>query len=252
LSEGEVMNRANDKILDDSLGEIDIQLRMIGDEKNYIKKPFRKVGILIIIISVLCLLLMSQLPWAYVKYDSKQNENKSVEEVIFSDTSAQDLKENSFFESENGSQNVGILLDDFTNIYRMSYYLLIGLIVMGVIITLYQIITMNKGHLYDLDLIFNSIVTIIAAVIGIEIISLFIRLIGAHFLFFHNSLFIAEAFPNIHMILVLPFAILVITAVFLKISFTILKMNFKKLEKIHKYDSSKKAIYSFKKGAYNE
>ena len=243
------MNPAKDEVLDDSLNKIDIKLKISEEEKNDIKKPFRKTGLLIIIISVICLILISQLPWAYVNYDSKQNGNESVEETIFNDSFNQDLKENSFFESKNGSQNVGISLNDFADTYRLSYYLFIGLIVMGVIATLYQIITRNKDYLYDLDLIFNSVIIIIAAIVSIIIILLFIRFLGAHFLLFHNSSFMIEEFPNIHMILPLPFIILIMMTNFLKISFTILKMNFKELEKTYKSDFFKKAIYSFKKGS---
>lgn len=242
------MNQEQDIFLENNLVKKDINLMTSGDEKDNIKKPFRKTGIFVIVISVICLILLSQIPWVYVNYDSGQNEK--VEEMIYKDAERVDLKDGSFFESINGSENVGIFLDDIASTYSISLYIFIGLFIIGLVLTLYQIITRNMSRLYDLDMIVNSLAIIISAIICIAIILIFIKFIGAHLLYFHNSSFILDKFPNLNMIMPLPFIMIMIMASFLKVCFTLFEINVTELEKMYFPDSEVKAIYSFKQGSW--
>jgi len=239
------MKQENDIFLENSLAQKGVNLRLTSEEKNNLKKPFRKAGIFIIIISVICLILLIQIPWIYVNYDSDSNE--SVEEVIYNNPNNQEFEEDSFFESVNGSQNIGIFLEDFSNTYTISLVILIGLLAIGILVTLYQIITRDQLHYYELDIVINSIALVLTSIICICLIYIFIKFISAHFLNLHNSSYILDKFPNINIILPLPFIIIIIMAVLLKVSFTLLKINIIELEKINKPDFKEKAIYSYKK-----
>jgi len=237
------MSPTKEDILNESYRKAQLQIGTGSEKKQINFRKFRKLGLLLIIMSLISLIITSQMPWAYVKYDSKFVEGKTIEESVDENPYEGDFNETSFFKFKNGSQNIGISLDDFHNSYAISFYSLIALIIIGIILTIFEIITWKKDEFYDLGIVINSIALIVVALVIVNLIIIFSKFISSHLMITLNSAIIIDHFPSLSIIFLLPLFMIIIMSVLLKIIFTILKINFNELEKKYKSESLKSKYY---------
>jgi len=240
------MQSSNARIINEDSKRTQITLGVGNIDNKYAIRPFRKAGILLIIIALVCLLLINSLPWAYFKYEPQNNE-EFVEELYYKDDINVNLPQVSFLNSENGSYYIGINSGDFIYAYDMTFYCFISFIIIGAILTIFEILTKGKKKLHEISILINSFAILITALLCIFLISIYIKFLGAHLLLYYNSSSISNYFSNISIIFPGAFIIVIIVSGILKIVFTTIKMYFKELRTITDSNLPRKSIYNFEK-----
>lgn len=247
-------NNTKDEILDENFKKAQekktIKKKEIKEKK---KKPFLKSGIVLIITAVICLSIINYMPWLYVRYDPDVNEDGYIEGLYYRDFKNLDdpLDSNisSLFELKNGSYQTGISLDDFSTTPRFSSYAFYILVIIGLLFTIILLIDRYRNF-SDIKInILQSVLGVITAAVCIYIIYLLVKFIGAHILMMHNLQEILQTLPNVILIFPVPLVIIISTAGIMKVTFTILKVNLFKLEKMTSPDlTEKKDIFRYQRG----
>jgi hypothetical protein len=246
------MQSSNARVIDKDYKRTQITLGLGNIDNKYAIRPFRKAGILIIIIAVICLVLISYLPWAYFKYEP-QNQEEFVEELYYKEDMDFNINQERFLNSENGSYYIGLSSGDFIYAYDMAFNCFVIFIAIGIVLSLFEIFTKGKKKFHEISILINSFAILIIALLCVFLVSIYIKFLSAHFLLFYNSSLISKNFTNISIIFPAAFIIVIIVSGILKIAFTTMKMYFKELGVVTKLILPRKSIYSFEKRSdYNE
>ena len=107
------------------------------------KKPFLKLGLLLICIGIICLLIINVVPWAYAIYDNKTSNLKNNEIFYYNDkidNFSNDTNFSSFFESKDSYNYLGVNSYTLKSISNMQSYILYTIIVVGVILTILSLL----------------------------------------------------------------------------------------------------------------
>ena len=212
------------------------------------KKPFFKSGLIFIIISIIVLGLIFQLPWMYVKYESIDygevnvyiNRDFEVTKNYPGEKLSQDqiYPEIKVLFSDFGCDNCsnytrnyfGIISEDFTSIPNMISNGFIGLILFGLIFTLFELIDRKKNFSVEISHINHSFFASASLIASIIIFFNSMKFIGAYFMFFHNSAFIsALGIKNVTIFFIVPIILIILSAILIRICLAVLIYNFKDL-----------------------
>ena len=218
--------------------------------KVHERKSFSKIGIGLILIAVICLLILNLTPWFYIKFDSNI-ENKTLEETYykdFKDGENQSVEVLDFFQSGKSSRYLGISADDFINIPKKIAYVFYALVILGLIITIFEITNKKLNFSFEKIVIANTFFCAIVAIFCIYLIFITVKFFGVHFLIYYNISYINPNLPNIVLLFFAPAFLIFITAGLLKISFTTMKLNLNLFEKILEAKKPKRSLYNYKYG----
>lgn len=231
---------AKEKILDETFKKAEIKKGLRPKPgTEFLKKPFLKIGVILIVISIICLVAISYFPWLYIKYDDPQF--GTIQEMLYES----DFKRGDYykeidliFESPctncSGDSNnfLGITKNDFLGGFRTTatgYYLLA---ILGVIFTVFEIVRRKREMPIEIVTIGHSLVAAISIIVSILITSIFIKFLGSYFLLYYNKSFIeTSGVSNIILIYFVPLLIIILSLATVIVSVIVLKVNFKEFQK---------------------
>lgn len=217
-------------------------------EKTSRKKPFLLLGIVLIIIGASCFVMVEYGPLLYVKYEPVQSQNITIEKIYYKDFQqyiSEDEEIHNFFEL-NSSKYLGVSPDDFTPYLKTGIYTSYGLILMGVIFTILQIIFGIIDFDYKKSLILHSFFASAAAIICVYLIFISTKFFAAYILYILNYGIITNVLGNAVIVFITPVILLFIFAAGLKICFVILKADYNEFESIFDTKKPKKSLINFR------
>ena len=198
------------------------------------KKPFFKIGIVIFIVSMICIGIILKAPWMYIEYDSSNldsNEYKSYYYMNFrGETYKQSQSVETFFDSENSTTFLGIERNDFSYIPKIGIYLFSILAILALVFTILVFIDKKKDiisieHLY----LFHTISMVITLVICTFMIYFLIRFFGASVLSTLNKSILEKSFTNFAILFPTPLILIFISSVLMKLCGTTIKSDFREM-----------------------
>lgn len=232
--------------------EVKKELNKTKTKKNK-NKPFLKSGILLMLIAFICWIIIVSSPWVYVKTDSEffgQNEMFLSLEDVDKPVYEGDIK--NVFEPNNCSENscsyLGLNFDDFNQDTRMIIYCLFAFIIIGLVFTIIQIIDRLKGFSTESFMLFHSLFAFFTIAVGLYLLIILVKYLGVYLLLYHNASFLTQNLLLKNVVIVFPVVLIFILTVcaIVKISFSILKMNFVELTKKSKADDSVNPFFIYK------
>lgn len=253
-SEGNDLRARKDKefILEENYKKAESSLREKKVQKPIIKtkkKPYFLLIVSLTIVAVFGMVIINQMPWMYIKYNSQIDENSTIEEFYYKNF---ENKNNqyypevvSLFEFQNGSYMLGLSVGDFEITNNLSYYSFIIWIAIGIIFLILTFLLKLFKISYDFAIILKSILCVLISGISIYLIYIFIKFISAQILLSHNLEFISQSLPNISLSFPTPLIIIIIMSFVLKINFSIIKINYRELQKIIVSKKQDKSDYTY-------
>lgn len=227
-----------EEILDETFRKAEILkgLRPI-EKKEVTKKPFLKLGIVLIIITIISLVAINYTPWIYIKYDA---ENGIIQEFIH-----RDLKDGHYYKefdyifespcancSNNSKNFIGLSKDDFTNIPKITFYGFIILFLLGIIFIIFEIIERKRNFSIKIVTLIHSTFAAATLTVNMFVIFTLIKFFSSNFLLYLNRSFIeVSGINNIILIFPVPIFIIFISLISIIIAINIMKINFLKFEK---------------------
>jgi len=196
-------------------------------------KPFYKTGILLIIIAMICFGIINYMPWFYIRYDG---EDGTKEQIFYKDFKMEDINYEEIqkiLSSNNDTHYLGFSINDFKNIPTTISYYFIGLGAIGFLFFLLQMFDKKLKLSLDSFSIIHSIFSAVIMSIGLVILLIMMRFISSYILLYYNMPLI-ETYINVtNVIVVFPvvFIIIFVAAIIVKLSFSIMKINFREIEK---------------------
>jgi hypothetical protein len=227
------------------------------------KKPFPKLGVLIIIFAVACIYLINTGPWLHYSANWYSGE---VDEFLYKDLEGVNSSVEFFFNPPHAYLH-GIFADFFEESPRLALYGLISLLIIGIIITLFGIIDRKKNfqiiNYYTIHFILYSIIIIPCVFIITAVIRfLQIYILGGHNFGTGDELIkiLGEDFTNMpKAVPPMSYMLIISSLVIITIVFTVMDSNLriireeseslsKKLKQKNKSISSKKITYRYNRG----
>jgi len=242
-----IRKSAKEDILDETFKKAEISKGLRSEpEENITKKPFLKLGIILIIIAVLSLAVINNLPWMYIKYKADYG---AVEELYYRDFKNEEghyYKEiDNIFESpcvncsNNSTNYIGLTKDDFSNIPKNTSYGFITLAILGIVFTIIEVFRRRRNFSINTASIIHSVFASAALFIGVVVALLSIKFIGFYFLLYYNKPFIEVlGIKNIILIFIAPIILIVISYAIIMIAIIVMKINFNEFEKKLKSEKS--------------
>ena len=253
--EGEVMNeefalgakrgkKLKEEILDESFKKAEISrgIRLPDkkpSKKSY-EKTFPKLGVLLIIFAIIGLIFIYNVPWAYIKYDTGEEQ---VEASIYRNFEGAGSENQQILDLFRSPHYIGLSIDDFTDMPTSASYGFILLIVLGVILTLFGILDKIRNFSLETSIIIHFIFAIVTIVTGTFIVLSVIKILGSHFLLGYNMPLIPDL-SNIILFFPAAFVVVVFGFIIVKLAFTIMRMDFNELQKIKEIGTTSEQSFS--------
>jgi hypothetical protein len=185
--------------------------------------------LLIIGLAIVGLLFINNVPWVYIRYDAGK-------EATF-DSSFENVGNQTLLNIFNSTYPLGLSTDDVTYAHSMVFIGFISLIILGIVITIFGILDKFRDFSIETFIAIHFIFTtaIIAPSTFIALSGM--KILGAHFLFYHNSNLILD--PKLTF-LFFPAVVtaVVLSLIIIKLMFTVIRMDFSALQKIKDIETS--------------
>ena len=254
--------KVKEEILDETFKKAEFlkKTQPTKEKKKTSDKPFFKSGIIIIIIAIVALAIINFTPWMYAKYDI---DNTSTQQFFYINFENEEIKNNktllenitNLFDSPcknctNNSQNyIGLTIKDFGDIPKLTSYGLAALMIMGLIFTIFVIIDRFRNFSFEKLYLVCSIFTAGYVVTSVFILLLSIKFLASHFLIYYNEPFIkTSGITNVTLIFLAPIMMVFFSCAIMKGSMTVMKINFREVEKRLESGEPKKANYAYSYG----
>jgi len=215
------------------------------------KKPLLKTGFILIIFGIIILAILKTnfVPWMYIGYDSGTEEG-FYENYYFSNFISEKTDINNtiehFFSSKNASQLIGLTINDFKEEPKISYYLSLIIICLGIIFSIFVFIDKK----YDFSILnlylFQTIFVTILSIFLVYFIFIIVKFLGANLLLMVNNQIIYSKIPNLSYIFPVPIVLIILLSILLKLCFTVVKSNYKEIIELTEKDSTK-LLLNFRK-----
>jgi len=244
-SEGEVMTeetapiaerkeKIKERILDETFKKAEVSRGLRSSDsgthkKRSYEKTFPKVGLLIIALAIVGLLFINNVPWVYIRYDVGK-------EAAF-DSSFANVGNQTLLNIFKSPYHLGLSTDDITYAYSIIFIGFISLIILGIVITIFGILDKFRDFSIETFIAIHFIFTtaIIAPSTFIALSGM--KILGAHFLFYHNSNLILDPKPTFLFFPAVVVAV-VLGLIIIKLMFTVIRMDFSALQKIKDIETS--------------
>ncbi len=229
--------KSNKQTLNDKYKKISVFIDNIGikDKPKPKKKPILKLGLILVIFGIICLLIINFVPWSYVIYDNKISNLKNNEIFYYPDRIEKFSNEanfTSFFESKDSNMYLGVNSLTSKTMSATQSILIYVIIFLGFFLTIIGILIARSNFSTEKYRLLNCFFAVITALICIYLIFITVKLIGTEILLFYNGKVIFDNIENLALIFISPFVLIFIASCLLKISTTILKINLKHFDKI--------------------
>ena len=226
--------------------------------KKVPKKPFLKLGLVLIFIAVFSLVVINFMPWMFVKYNTEyetMQESHSLEDFKNSDElfyrETRYIFESPCTNCSNNSKNfIGLTIDDFTGIASTVSYAFYSLIILGAVFTTFEIFRKKRDTDADIVTLMQSMFATAACVIGVFTALLLIKFLGPYFLLYYNRPFIEASGINT-LVIIFPAALIliIISFVIIMITTSVMRINFHEFEKRLTSNKTRSALSDFKFGS---
>jgi len=243
--------KTKNELLDETFKKAEIVHGLRPSEKKIIpKRPFLKSGIVLLVIAILCLVIIDNAPWMYIKYDDpalgvieetfgRDLKNEKFDKIENADSTVfgniQGLFESRCNNCSNNSQHfIGLSIDDFSSTPKMTFYAFMIMALMGIIFTLFQVIDKLRRFSFDTVAIIHSIFAAGIIFASTYVLLLVIKFFGTYLLIVHNGPF--SPLDELRVVFIAPVILIVIAAILIKGATAILKMNFNELKMRFKTD----------------
>ena len=239
-------------ILDENFKKAENKVnKKYGNQQILLKQrsPLYIFTILLIVLAVVGIIITNQIPWMYANYNSPANQNNTIEEFYYRNPNYQDEQDNQgikeLLEYKNGSYILGLSIDDFSQTNRISNLSFILWIIISItLLILTFLLTLLKAP-YRWIISLKTIFCTFIAVICLYLIIIYIKFVSSYLLLYHNKPFISQNLPNISISFPTPIIIIIILIFALKISFSIVKLNYKELIRETESSSKEKSRYKY-------
>jgi len=244
-SKGEVMieepapiaerkEKTKERILDETFKKAEVSHGLRSSDsgthkKRSYEKTFPKVGLLIIALAIVGLLFINNVPWVYIRYDAGK-------EAVF-DSSFENVGNQTLLNIFKSPYHLGLSTDDVTYAHSMIFIGFVSLIILGIVITIFGILDKFRDFSIETFITIHFIFTtaIIAPSTFIALSGM--KILGAHFLFYHNSNLILD--PKLAFLFFPAVVIAVVLGlIVIKLMFTVIRMDFNALQKIKENETS--------------
>ncbi len=210
-------------------------------KKTIYEKKFPKLWVLLIVISSIGIIFINYMPWGYVKYDTGDSE---IEISITKEFKIYDGS-NEITDSEvindiatlfSEPYYIGLSEDAFASSSNLTFYGCIILIALGIMVVVFGIldrfINFQKETFISIHFILTTIVTLPCILIVLSLT----KFLAAQILSYYNSSLInikiiTIAFPAAFFLVITGF-------ILVRLAFTVMKLDFKEMQKILKKDAS--------------
>jgi len=252
--------KTKDQILDESFKEA--ELLKTGKSETKVpqiisKRPFIKVGILIVIIALIGLIIINYIPFMYLNYETDSSsiiEFISYEDFRFDQIEHEEIY--SLFEStcydcsENSDSYVGLTYNDFIDTPKFTIYIFYIMIFTGSLFTFFILVDSRKNFSENKITIVHSIFTAFIILTGIIILILNIKFLDANLLQHLNKPFIqALGFNRFQMLFFMPYFLILISAILFIIGLILMRLNLNKAENKYNCDISGNENIHYKFGS---
>ena len=254
--EGEVMEdnstlnakreeQIKEQMIDDAFKHAEIERGIQSPDKKPKKKTyektFPKLGVLLIILAILGLVLISNVPWAYLKYAVGDGHIETSIYQDFKNSDHEEIENQLIIDLFQPPHYIGLSTDDFSEAPATASSGFIALIILGIIITIFgildKILKFSIRTFVIIHFIFGAVLITPGTVIALSSI----KFLGSQFLLYYNSQLISST----EVTLLFPAAFIIITLGFIiaKLAFTIMRMDFNELQKMKEIETPKQSLF---------
>jgi len=223
------------------------------------EKPFIKTGIIIIIIAIIAIIFVQYLPWMYLKYDAT---TATVEHFIGRDfkMTDSDIEEMSpeiydlfstprSIHGKYSGSYIGLTLSDFTNIPETTFNLFIMVIIVSIIFTIYLIINNFRAFNIDNVTMIYSGFAATCIIFGLIVLASGLKFIASYFVLYLNWPYINDLGINdIRLVYIVPIIIIIFSSMIIKLCITVMKLNFRDIDRRIETERSENRFLTFKLG----
>lgn len=252
----ESIKNAKDDLLDETFKKAEIKKALrLKEEKKIPKKPFLKLGIVLIIVSLIAIGSVNSLPWVFIKYDTI---NGTTQESYFKDFSEGTVYNETtyIFESpctncSNSSNNfIGLTLNDFSDIPKLTINAFIILGALGVIFIIYILIDKWRNFSWDTTLLVHSSFAIAANIVSVFIIFILTKFLGSYLLLYYNMPFIeSSGIKNITIVYPSTSILIILSATIILFTIVVIQINFREFEKKYLLEKIRSERHYFRFGS---
>jgi len=237
-------DKVKEEILDETFKKAEFlkNTQPTKEKRKASDKPFFKSGIIIIIIALAALALINYTPWMYAKYDIG---DISTQQFFYKDFENKEIQNNETYQNithlfnspctncTNNSQNyIGLTIDDFKTIPKLTTYGFIALVIMGLIFTIFVVIDRFRNFSFEKSYLVCSIFAAGYVITSVFILLLSLKFLASHFLMYYNWSFITTSgITDARLIFLAPIMMLFFSCAIMKGSMTLMKINFHEVEK---------------------
>lgn len=251
--------KEKEELLDESFKRVELskkKKKFLIKEKKEIKKFFPVFGVIFIVIAIVALLIINYLPWMYIKYNN--SDYQEFEGFFYRDFKTKfeqkeilDLFGSNCNNCSSYSHNyIGLSTEDFIYSPQYCFYGFIALILLGLISIIFAIIDKFRNFSIKSYVLFYFISGIIEVIIGVYILSICVKFLGANFLLFYNkSLIEGIGLYNAKLLILAPILLIVFAFILIKGAMIAVELNFKKLEKRNISDKTSGFVSAYKYGS---
>jgi len=225
------------------------------EKKKIIKKPFLKLGFILIIIAAISLFAINYLPWMYVKFDTDYGPiqevfNRDFEKGYYYDEIDYIFDSPCANCSNNSKSFIGLTKDDFINIPKTTSYGFITLVLLGLIFIIFEIIERWRNFSIEIAIIVHSTFAAAALIVSVFVMFISIKFLSSYLVLYYNRPFI-EIFGVDNVILIFPAPIILIVISFasIMIAIILMKINFHEFEKKLLSEKTHSTLSSFRFGS---
>jgi hypothetical protein len=239
--------KIKERILDETFKKAEVSRGLRSSDsgtykKKSYEKTFPKIGLLIIGLAIVGLLFINYVPWVYIRYDVGNVGKEASFDSSFANVGNQTLL--NIFESP---YHLGLSTDDIAYAYLATVIGFASLIILGTIITIFGILDKFRDFSIETFITIHFIFTTAIIAPSTFIALSGIKILSAHFLFYHNSNLILDPkltflfFPAVVVAVVLGLIIV-------KLMFTVIRMDFSALQKIKDIETSEPSFPQYALG----
>jgi len=234
--------KLKEKMLDDAFKYVEVERGILPPEKKPKKrtyeKTFPKLGILLIILAILGLVLISNVPWAYLKYAVGDG---NIETSIYRDFDYGETENQLIINLFQSPHYIGLSEADFSEAPATASSGFIALIILGIIITIFgildKILKFSVRAFVIVHFIFGAVLIIPGTIIALSSM----KFLGSHFLLHYNAQLISN--PEVTLLFPAVFVVVVIGFIITKLAFTIMRMDFRELQKMKELEAPKQSLF---------
>jgi hypothetical protein len=198
------------------------------------KKPFPKFGIIIIVVAIICLIAVNYVSWIHWESDTEEG---YIVKSLYKDLEGADFIDFSYLTDPWGFYS-GLFTDDLSNAPRSATYGLMGIIFIGIAITVFGLVDKKRNFSVIKFRLIHFILYIAILIPCVFVISSVIKFIGAYLVVSHNTGFkgiLSGVMPEIFWNFPTPYILIISLIGVVILATTILEIDVREIQREVEY-----------------